>query len=54
MILILQILALVCFIVAALGMSAPASRPIGWGWVGLFLWLLSLMLGGVSIHPAVH
>jgi len=52
MILILQVLALVCFIAAALGVSAPKSHPIGWGWVGLFLWLLSLMLGGVDLHTA--
>lgn len=52
MILIIQILALVCFIAAALGVSGPASRPIAWGWVGLFLWLLSLMLGGLDLHTA--
>lgn len=52
MILALQIAALFCFILAALGFSGPVSRPIGWGWVGLFLWLLSLMLGGVNLHTA--
>lgn len=51
MILLIQIAALVCFACAALGV--PASR-VALGWVGLFLWLLSLMLGGITLHTAGH
>lgn len=54
MILVLQIIALVCFLIAWLGVALPASKPLGWGWFGLFLWLLSLMLGGIYLHPALH
>ncbi len=50
---ILQILALMCLAFAALGMfSGPPSRP-AWGWLGLFLWLLSLMVTSIQLHP-VH
>lgn len=51
MILLIQIAALVCFACAALGV--PSSR-VSLGWVGLFLWLLSLMLGGITLHTAGH
>lgn len=47
---ILQIVALVCLLLAALNVRSPP--PIAWGWLGLFLWLLSLMTSGVVLHPA--
>lgn len=50
--LILQILALVCFLISWLGVPVPTGRPLVWGWFGLFLWLLSLMLGGIALHEA--
>ncbi len=44
--LVLQIAALVCFLFAFTGWFAgPAPRPV-WGWLGLFFWLLSLMITG--------
>jgi hypothetical protein len=52
MILVIQVIALVCFLIAWLGIPIPASRPLAWGWFGLFLWLLSLMLGGFALHTA--
>lgn len=47
---ILQILALICLTTAALGITTPRVAS---GWLGLALWLLSLMVGGVELHP-VH
>jgi hypothetical protein len=43
--LVLQILALACLLCAAMRWFEPATpnRPL-LGWLGLFLWLLSLML----------
>ena len=46
--LLLQIAALVCLVCAAIGIP---SR-IGLGWLGLALWLLSLMVGYVPLHEA--
>ena len=54
MILAIQIIALVCFLIAWMGFPLPAAKPLGWGWFGLFLWLISLMLGGIVLHPAMH
>jgi hypothetical protein len=46
----LQIAALVCFIMAFLGVAAPKSRPLNWEACGLLLWLLSLMISGIQLH----
>lgn len=43
----LQIVALVCLILAAIGV--PASR-VQLGWLGLALWLAALMVGGVVLR----
>lgn len=45
---ILQILALICLFIAAWGVALPRVSA---GWLGLALWLLSLMIGGVELHP---
>jgi hypothetical protein len=50
--LVLQIIALVCFIVSWLNLPVPSAKPLNWLAFGLFLWLLSLMLGGVVLHQA--
>jgi len=48
--LLLQIIALVCLGFAAFNLfGGPPSRPV-WGWLGLFLWLLSLMISGIALH----
>ncbi|HLA60957.1 MAG TPA: hypothetical protein VK626_01805 [Nitrospiraceae bacterium] len=42
--LLLQIGALFCLFCAAFNLfTAPPNKP-AWGWLGMFLWLLSLML----------
>jgi len=40
---VLQVIALVCLICAALGVPSTPSR-ISLGWLGLFFWLLSLLM----------
>lgn len=45
---ILQIIALICLFAAALNV---AWARVSLGWLGLALWLLSLMVGGVALHP---
>ena len=48
--LLLQVLALICLAFAAFNLfTAPAKKP-SWGWLGLFLWLLSLMVSGIALH----
>jgi len=48
--LILQIGALICLIFAAFSLfQGPPNRP-QWGWLGLALWLLSLMVSGIQLH----
>lgn len=48
--LILQIIALVCLLFAAFNLfGGPPARP-SWGWLGMFLWLLSLMVSGIVLH----
>lgn len=42
--LVLLVIALVCFICAAVG--RPSTSPISLGWVGLFFWLLGNMVTG--------
>jgi hypothetical protein len=49
MILIIQVIALVCLAFEAFKLFQGPNRPV-WGWCGMFLWLLSLMLGFVSLH----
>ena len=48
----LQIAALVCLVFATFGLF-PTSK-LAWGWAGLFLWLLSLMVTAVQLHPIEH
>lgn len=45
----LQIAALVCLVFATFGLF-PSPR-VNWGWAGLLLWLLSLMVTTVQLHP---
>lgn len=48
--LILQIIALVCLAFASFGLfQASPGKPV-WGWFGMFLWLLSLMVSGIQLH----
>jgi hypothetical protein len=47
---IIQFIALICLFFAALNLfPPPQGRPV-WGWLGMFLWLLSLMLGSFILH----
>lgn len=47
--LLLQIIALVCLAFAAFNLFPGPNRP-SWGWLGMFLWLLSLMVSGIVLH----
>jgi hypothetical protein len=48
--LIIQIAALLCLLFAAFRLfQSPPSKP-DWGWLGMFLWLLSLMVSGIELH----
>lgn len=47
--LLIQIVALVFLGFAAFRLFAGANRP-DWGWFGMFLWLLSLMVSGIVLH----
>jgi len=48
--LILQIFALICLVFAAFNLfQAPPNKPV-WGWLGMALWLLSLMVSGIQLH----
>ena len=47
--LLIQIVALVCLCFAAFDLFPGAGRP-KWGWLGMFLWLLSLMVSGIALH----
>ena len=46
--LLLQIVALVCLLLAAL--NVPVSSRVAVGWLGMFFWLLSLMVGGIVLR----
>lgn len=47
---ILQLIALACLFFEAFRLfQGPPNRPV-WGWLGMFLWLVSLMLGDVRLH----
>jgi hypothetical protein len=48
---VLQVIGLIALFLEAFSL-APQPR-IKWGWVGLFLWLLSLMIAGVWLHPTL-
>jgi hypothetical protein len=48
---ILQLIALACLLFATFSMF-PTSR-VSWGWAGMFLWLLSLMVSGIALHPTI-
>jgi hypothetical protein len=41
--LILMIVALICFLLAAIG--RPATAPISLGWLGLFFYVLAILVG---------
>ncbi len=48
--LIIQIFALVFLFFAAFNLfGGPPQRPV-WGWLGMALWLLSLMVSGINLH----
>jgi hypothetical protein len=47
--LLIQIVALVCLLFASFNLFPGPGRPV-WGWFGMFLWLLSLMISGVQLH----
>lgn len=46
----LQVAALVCLLFATFGLFPSKLQ---WGWAGMFLWLLSLMVSVIQLHP-VH
>lgn len=47
---VLQVAALICLIFAAFNLfTAPPNKPV-WGWLGMMLWLLSLMVSGIQLH----
>jgi hypothetical protein len=46
---VLHLLAFVCFISIALGRTTVRSAHLGW--LGLALWLLGNMIGGVAVLP---
>jgi len=51
--LIIQIFALICLAFAAFNLfQLPPNKPV-WGWLGMFLWLLSLMVSGIVLHATV-
>jgi hypothetical protein len=48
--LILQIFAVIFLFFAAFNLfTGPAPKPL-WGWFGMALWLLSLMVNGITLH----
>ena len=48
---IIQLAALVFLFFAAFGLFP--SGKVQWGWCGMFLWLLSLMVSVVNLHATV-
>lgn len=47
---ILQLFALLFLFFAAFNLfQRPSGKPV-WGWLGMFLWLLSLMCNGIILH----
>jgi hypothetical protein len=51
--LLLQIIALVCLLLATLNMTAPSGK-FAWFPAGMFFWLLSLMVSGIVLHQINH
>lgn len=48
--LILQLLALACLFFEAFRLfQGPPNRPV-WGWLGMFLFVLSLMISGIQLQ----
>jgi hypothetical protein len=47
--LLLQVIALVLLFLAAI--NKPSSPHVSFFPLGMFFWLLSLMLGGIALHP---
>jgi hypothetical protein len=43
----LQVLALVALALAAF--NAPGHPRISWGWLGMFLWMLTVIFGGLRL-----
>lgn len=52
LIFIIQLVALISLAFEAFRLFPGPNRPT-WGWFGMFLWLLSLMLGGVYLHTTL-
>jgi hypothetical protein len=50
-VLIIQVFALIFLILASFNLFPPPNRPI-WGWLGMALWLFSLMVGDFTLHAA--
>lgn len=48
----IQLAALTFLCFEAFRLFQGPGRP-SWGWLGLFLWLLSLMVGGIELHATV-
>ena len=43
----LQVLALVCLVLAAA--KVPEMPRISWGWAGMALWMLTVVFGGLRL-----
>lgn len=43
----LQVLALVCLALAAA--KAPELSRVAWGWLGMALWMLTVVFGGLRL-----
>lgn len=49
----LQVIALVCLLLATLSFPPPGGR-FAWFPAGMFFWLLSLMVSAIQLHPINH
>jgi hypothetical protein len=49
--LIVQMLSLVCLVAAS--MNFWSNKKIQWGWMGIALWLFSLMISTTALHQAI-
>jgi steroid 5-alpha reductase family enzyme len=43
----LQVLALVSLVLAAV--NAPGHPRVNWGWLGMALWMLTIVFGGLKL-----